>query len=191
MSARSAATCCRPPAASTCAARAAPASSTCARDTIGALEPPFIDLHAATLDRRRHLHHPRRRAPIRELGAILRRPDRPEGGRRQATELGIDAIWARLRVLADGLRARLAGLKGVTLTDLGAVKGAIVTFAVAGADHTALRDGLRAQASTSRSRRSSLPPRSQGSRPEGRHARIGACLQHRGGTRPLRRRARR
>jgi cysteine desulfurase / selenocysteine lyase len=34
----------------------------------------------------------------------------------------------------------------VTLTDLGAVKGAIVTFAVAGVDHTALRDGLRAQA---------------------------------------------
>jgi selenocysteine lyase/cysteine desulfurase len=64
----------------------------------------------------------------------------------QANELGIDAIWARLRALADGLRARLAALKGVTLTDLGAVKGAIVTFVVAGADHVALRDALRAQA---------------------------------------------
>lgn len=64
----------------------------------------------------------------------------------QANELGIDAIWGRLRALADGLRIRLAGLKGVTLTDLGKVKGAIVTFAVDGADHNALKMALRAQA---------------------------------------------
>jgi selenocysteine lyase/cysteine desulfurase len=64
----------------------------------------------------------------------------------QANELGIDAIWARLRDLADGLRARLAALKGVTLTDLGRVRGAIVTFAAAGADHNALKMALRAQA---------------------------------------------
>ena len=64
----------------------------------------------------------------------------------QANELGVEAIWARLRHLADGLRARLAPLKGVTVTDLGQVRGAIVTFAVAGADHNALKMALRAQA---------------------------------------------
>jgi len=64
----------------------------------------------------------------------------------QANELGMEAIWARLRNLADGLRARLATLKGITLTDLGQVRGAIVTFAVAGADHTALKMALRQQA---------------------------------------------
>ncbi|MGQ0584368.1 MAG: aminotransferase class V-fold PLP-dependent enzyme [Reyranella sp.] len=64
----------------------------------------------------------------------------------QANELGIDAIWARLRDLADGLRARLATLKGITVTDLGQVRGAIVTFAVAGADHNALKMALRQQA---------------------------------------------
>ncbi|HEX9523863.1 MAG TPA: aminotransferase class V-fold PLP-dependent enzyme, partial [Reyranella sp.] len=63
-----------------------------------------------------------------------------------ANALGMEAIWARLRALADGLRARLSNLKGITLTDLGKVKGAIVTFAVAGADHVALRNALRAQA---------------------------------------------
>ena len=63
----------------------------------------------------------------------------------QAFELGMDAVWARLRELADGLRARLKPLKGVTLTDLGATQGAIVTFAVAGADHTALKATLRSQ----------------------------------------------
>lgn len=64
----------------------------------------------------------------------------------QANELGMEAIWARLRELADGLRARLAAVKGVTLTDLGKVKGAIVTFAVDGMDHDVLKAKLREQA---------------------------------------------
>lgn len=63
----------------------------------------------------------------------------------QANELGMEAVWARLRQLADGLRARLEKLGGVTLTDLGMVKGAIVTFAVKDADHTALKMALRSQ----------------------------------------------
>jgi cysteine desulfurase/selenocysteine lyase len=63
----------------------------------------------------------------------------------QASTLGMEPIWARVRELADGLRARLAAVKGITLTDLGQVKGGIVTFAVAGANHLALRDALRRQ----------------------------------------------
>jgi len=64
----------------------------------------------------------------------------------QANELGMEAIWARLRALADGLRARLETVKGVRLTDLGKVKGAIVTFAVDGRDHNELKAKLREQA---------------------------------------------
>ena len=64
----------------------------------------------------------------------------------QANELGMEPIWARLRELADGLRTRLSAVKGVTLTDLGKVKGAIVTFAVAGKDHNELKAKLREQA---------------------------------------------
>lgn len=63
----------------------------------------------------------------------------------QANELGMVAVWARLRELADGLRARLRPLKGITLTDLGTTQGAIVTFAARGADHTALKTALRSQ----------------------------------------------
>ena len=64
----------------------------------------------------------------------------------QINELGMEAIWARLRELADGLRTRLATVKGVKLTDLGKVKGAIVTFAVDGMDHNTLKAKLREQA---------------------------------------------
>ena len=63
----------------------------------------------------------------------------------QCNELAMPAIWTRLRELADGLRARLATVKGVTLTDLGVTKGAIVTFAVDGKEHTALKQTLRDQ----------------------------------------------
>ena len=63
----------------------------------------------------------------------------------QANELGMPAIWARLRELADGLRERLKTVPGVTLADLGVTKGAIVTFAVAGKEHVALKQQLRDQ----------------------------------------------
>jgi len=63
----------------------------------------------------------------------------------QANELGMPAIWARLRQLADGLRERLKTVPGVTLADLGVTKGAIVTFAVAGQEHVTLKQQLRDQ----------------------------------------------
>lgn len=63
----------------------------------------------------------------------------------QANELGMPAIWARLRHLADGLRDRLKSVPGVTVADLGVTKGAIVTFLVAGKEHVALKQQLRDQ----------------------------------------------
>jgi cysteine desulfurase / selenocysteine lyase len=116
------------------------------RTTTAHIEPIFLDNHAAQwtndnayttrADARRFENWERYFAGVIGLKVATD----------QANELGMEPIWARLRALADGLRARLASLKGVTLTDLGKVKGAIVTFAVAGADHAALRDKLRAQA---------------------------------------------
>jgi len=63
----------------------------------------------------------------------------------QANELGMPSIWACLRQLADGLRERLKTVPGVTLADLGVTKGAIVTFAVTGKEHVALKQQLRDQ----------------------------------------------
>jgi selenocysteine lyase/cysteine desulfurase len=107
------------------------------------IEPVFLDNHAARWteddaytvrdDARRFENWERYVAGVIGLKAATD----------QASELGMAAIWARLRELADGLRARLSTVKGVTLTDLGQVKGGIVTFSVAGADHAALRHQLR------------------------------------------------
>jgi len=116
------------------------------RATTARIEPIFLDNHAAkwTADSAYTVRDDARRFENweRYFAGVIGLKVATD----QANELGMEAIWARLRELADGLRARLSTLKGITLTDLGKVRGAIVTFAVAGADHPALRDALRRQA---------------------------------------------
>ncbi|MFO1080417.1 MAG: aminotransferase class V-fold PLP-dependent enzyme [Reyranellaceae bacterium] len=114
--------------------------------TTASIEPVFLDNHAAkwtaadsyevSPDARRFENWERYFAGVIGLKVAVD----------QANELGMPAIWERLKVLADGLRARLGSLQGIHLADLGTVKGGIVTFTVDGADHLALRDALRRQA---------------------------------------------
>src|SRR5215467_886417 len=116
------------------------------RATTADIEPVFLDNHAAKWtddnvytvrdDARRFENWERYFAGVIGLKAAAD----------QIKELGMEPIWARLRELADGLRKRLSTLKRVKLTDLGKVKGAIVTFAVDGVDHNALKAKLREQA---------------------------------------------
>ena len=63
-----------------------------------------------------------------------------------ALALGLDAIWARVRDQAALLRERLAAVPGLTVHDLGAVKGGIVTFAVDGIEPPRVQAALREQA---------------------------------------------
>ncbi|MET0676790.1 MAG: aminotransferase class V-fold PLP-dependent enzyme [Bradyrhizobium sp.] len=51
-----------------------------------------------------------------------------------ALELGLERIERRSRMLANGLRERLAGIAGVTVHDIGPDPAAIVTFTVKGVD---------------------------------------------------------
>jgi cysteine desulfurase/selenocysteine lyase len=115
------------------------------RGALDQLEPPLLDLHAAewTAPDRYVLRDDARRFENWEanvaakigLGAALD----------YALSWGIEAIWARVSLLAERLRERLNALPPVVVRDQGAVRCGIVSFTVEGADLMAMRDALRAQ----------------------------------------------
>jgi cysteine desulfurase / selenocysteine lyase len=64
---------------------------------------------------------------------------------KQVRAIGIGAIRARVRQLADDLRARLAEIKGVTLHDLGHERSGLVSFTVQGLGAQEVRSRLARQ----------------------------------------------
>ncbi len=104
----------------------------CRREMLERLEPPFVDLHAApwTARDRYELRPDARRFENWEanvagkvgLGVAID----------YALELGLDAIWERVRALGDGLRERLVAVPGVECHDRGRERCGIVSFTVAG-----------------------------------------------------------
>ncbi len=98
------------------------------REMIQRLEPPFLDLHAATWtapdryrvrpDARRFENWETNVAAKLGLGAAVD----------YALGWGLATIEHWVRALADGLRARLAELRGVTVRDLGERRCGIVSF---------------------------------------------------------------
>jgi len=113
------------------------------RELAETLEPPLLDLHAARwLDR--HTYEVRCDARRFEnwetnyagkigLGVAID----------YALEWGLDAIWNRVRLLAEALRSALGEIPGVTIRDLGRTRCGIVTFTVDGTLPEVLRWRLR------------------------------------------------
>jgi selenocysteine lyase/cysteine desulfurase len=134
------------------------------RSILDYLEPPFLDLHAATwtAPERYEIRPDARRFECWEtnlaskigLGVAVD----------YALSWGLDAIEARITALAEGLRARLLALDGVRMHDQGQRRCGIVTFTVNGVPaqdvqrHLA-RSGVNTSVSHASSARLDLPRR--------------------------------
>ena len=116
----------------------------CARRMLERLDPPFLDLHAATwtgpdsyevrADARRFENWETYYAGKIGLGVAAS----------AAVELGLDAIEQRVTDLADSLRRQLRDLPGVRVHDQGQRRCGIVTFTVDGHDPHRIADQLSA-----------------------------------------------
>jgi len=116
------------------------------RSVLEQLEPVMLDLHAAQWtsrdtfsmrdDARRFENWETNYAAKIGLGVALD----------YVLDWGIDAIWERIQVLAGQLRSGLFAIPGVTIRDIGAVQGGIVTFTIDGAELNAVKAALAAQA---------------------------------------------
>lgn len=106
------------------------------------LEPAFLDNHAATwvaTDRYeiapgavRFENWERPVAAALAFGAAVD----------YARKVGLDRIWATITLRAPGLRSRLEATPGVSVHDLGAQPGAIVTFSIEGVPPGLIKDEL-------------------------------------------------
>jgi len=109
------------------------------------LEPPMLDLHAATWITRDNyeIRNDARRFENWEFYVAGRL------GLGKAVDyalgIGLEPIWLRVQSLSSLLRKRLDQLPWVVVRDLGAVRSGIVTFTVDGVDPKRLQNGLAAQ----------------------------------------------
>jgi cysteine desulfurase / selenocysteine lyase len=109
------------------------------------LEPPFLDLHAASWvapdhyeirsDARRFENWETNFAGKVGLGVAI---DYARGW-------GLDAIWERVQTLASALRSGLQAIPGVTVRDIGAEQCGIVTFTADGVGAREIQEALAAR----------------------------------------------
>jgi selenocysteine lyase/cysteine desulfurase len=115
------------------------------RSWIERLEPPFLDLHAATWtsperyeirrDARRFENWESYVAGRLGLGAAAD----------YAMAIGLEPIWVRVKTLAELLRRSLREIPGVTVRDLGRERCGIVTFTAEGRSAKELQQALATQ----------------------------------------------
>jgi cysteine desulfurase / selenocysteine lyase len=115
------------------------------RELIEQLEPPFLDVRAAKWtardrfevrpDARRFENWETYYAGKVGLGVAID----------YALEWGLEVIYGRVTALADGLRARLGDLRGVSVHDLGEERCGIVTFSIRGQDSEVVKHRLAEQ----------------------------------------------
>jgi selenocysteine lyase/cysteine desulfurase len=114
------------------------------RDWLDRLEPPLMEGHAAewVAPDRYVLRRDGKRFEVWEANYAARLGFGAAVD--YALALGVDRIWERVRMLGDALRERLVALPGVTVRDLGIVRGGIVSFTVRDVEPARIKAALRA-----------------------------------------------
>lgn len=114
------------------------------REVLEQLEPPFLDLHAATWTARD-------RYEIRTDARRFENWETNFAGKiglvtamDYAMQWGIDNTWRRIKALAYQLRSQLSPIPGVIVRDRGVLQCGIVTFTVEGKDPTEIKQHLAA-----------------------------------------------
>jgi cysteine desulfurase/selenocysteine lyase len=115
-----------------------------AREWMERLEPPLMEGHAAEwVEPDRYVLRPDgKRFEVWEANYAARLGF--GAAVEYALTLGLERIWARVQILGETLRERLAGVPGVTVCDLGTVRGGIVSFTVRGVEAGTVKTALRA-----------------------------------------------
>ena len=109
------------------------------------LDPAVLDLHGARWEARDRYEM---RADARRFELWERSPALVLGVGRAAVyamDIGLEAIWERVSMLGEKLRMVLSAEDGVTVRDIGTVRGAIVTFTVDGHEAEKVKAALHAQ----------------------------------------------
>ncbi len=114
------------------------------REVLERLEPPFLDLHAATCIARD-------RYKIRSDARRFENWETNYAGKiglataiDYAMQWELDNIWHRVKALAHQLRTQLKALPGVTIQDRGITQCGIVTFTIGGIDPEEIKRELTA-----------------------------------------------
>jgi selenocysteine lyase/cysteine desulfurase len=131
---------------------------------IDQLEPPFIDLHAATWTDRNTYEFRKDARRFENWESYVAGRIGLAAAVDYALDIGLAPIRDRVRYLADLLRERLSDLSGVVVHDLGREQCGIVTFTRKGETASAIHKRLNAQGvnisvSTARYARLDLDPR--------------------------------
>ncbi len=115
------------------------------RSVLERLEPPFLDMHAATWiardryemrsDARRFENWEANYAGKIGLGVAID----------YAMQWGVDTTWRRIKTLAYQLRTQLSPLSGVIVRDRGIIQCGIVTFTIEGKEPETIQQALTDQ----------------------------------------------
>lgn len=118
------------------------------QDFLPRLAPAFVDTHSAPLDAAGEpvLRNDAACFELAEASPALHAG--LANALQEALDIGIDAIRARIDPIAQGLRAQLAQIPGVTVLDLGVERSGLVAFNLAGLDAGHVQRSLAEQGIT-------------------------------------------